>query len=84
MSKFYFTYGTEGYPFYGGWTEVEDPDDHIVCDLFRAVHPDTTPGLLNCASVYSEDEMKKTRMFTEGNFGHFAWETITVSVKSKE
>lgn len=81
MSKFYFTYGTEGYPFYGGWTEVDAPDIHIACALFRAVHPDTTQGILNCAMVYSEDEIKKTRMFTQGNFGYFAHETIKVSIE---
>ena len=25
MPNFYFTYGTEGQPFFGGWTEVDAP-----------------------------------------------------------
>ena len=45
MPKFYFTYGTEGQPFVGGWTEVEAPDGHAACAAFRACHPDKTEGL---------------------------------------
>lgn len=26
MARFYFTYGTDGQPFVGGWTEVEAPN----------------------------------------------------------
>ena len=26
MAKYIFTYGTEGHPFFGGWTEVEAQD----------------------------------------------------------
>lgn len=51
MPKFYFTYGTEGQPFVGGWTEVDAPDDHTACDVFRAYHPDKTDGLLNCSGL---------------------------------
>ena len=40
MPKFYFTYGAEGQPFVGGWTEVEAPDGHAACAAFRAYHPD--------------------------------------------
>lgn len=39
MAKFYFTYGTDGQPFFGGWTEVEAPDSHAACAAFRAYHP---------------------------------------------
>lgn len=42
MAKFYFTYGTDGQPFFGGWTEVEAPDAHAACAAFRAYHPDKT------------------------------------------
>ena len=31
MPKFYFTYGTDGQPFVGGWTEVEAPDRRAAC-----------------------------------------------------
>ena len=46
MSKFYFTYGSEGHPFVGGWTEVEAPDLGTACATFRAFHPDKTACLL--------------------------------------
>lgn len=80
MSKFYFTYGIEGQPFVGGWTEIEAPDGAIAAELFRAVHPDKTPGILNCAWVYSEEQFKQTEMADpNGNFGYFCHEKITVT-----
>ena len=79
MKKYYFTYGTEGQPYCGGWTEVEAPDFHVACAIFRAYHPDKRDGLLNCSSVYVEEEFKKTSMAgPKGNFGKFCHETITV------
>lgn len=78
MPKFYFTYGTEGHPFFGGWTEVEAPDRHMACTVFRAYHPDKTEGLLNCCSCYTEEDFKKTSMYQrpDGNFGYRCHETI--------
>ena len=29
MPKFYFTYGVEGQPFYGGWTEITAPNEEV-------------------------------------------------------
>ena len=80
MPKFYFTYGTEGHPFFGGWTEVEAPDRHMACTVFRAYHPDKTEGLLNCCSCYTEEDFKKTSMYQrpDGNFGYRCHETITL------
>ena len=52
MPKFYFTYGTGGQPFVGGWTEVEALDMPTACAVFRAYHPDKTEGLLNCSGIY--------------------------------
>lgn len=76
MSKFYFTYGTEGQPFSGGWTEVIADSREKAEAAFRIYHPDKIPGLLNCSSVYSEDVMKTTSMFAHGNFGQRCWEVI--------
>lgn len=77
--KYFFTYGTEGQPFYGGWTEVEAENGHAACAAFRAYHPDKVPGLLNCCSVYPEDEFMKTEMAgPEGNFHRFCHEVITL------
>lgn len=84
MTKFYFTYGTSGQPYFGGWTEIEAPNMEIACAAFRAVHPDKTEGLLNCSSVYSEEQFNKTQMAgSEGNFGYFCHEAISVVMTRK-
>lgn len=80
MPKFYFTYGTSGQPFVGGWTEIEAPDAHAAAALFRAYHPDKTEGLLNCSSVYTQEQFEKTEMWgPAGNFGRWCHERITVT-----
>lgn len=79
METFYFTYGTSGHPFVGGWTKIEAPNAKAACALFRIFHPDKTEGLLNCASVYSEDSFFKTVMPKVGNLGRFAHERISVT-----
>lgn len=77
--KFFFTYGTEGHPFYGGWTEVEAPDEDAACAAFRVYHPDEIDGLLNCCCVYDEAQFKRTSMCGPGgNYGHRCHETITL------
>ncbi len=79
MAKFYFTYGTSGQPFVGGWTEVEAPDITAACHAFRIFHPDKTEGILNCSSFYSEEQFKHTQMAgPEGNFHRGCHETITL------
>ena len=67
MPKFYFTYGTDGQPFVGGWTEVEAPTVKAVVIACRAFHPDKTPGLLNCSDVYPQEQFERSEMFREGN-----------------
>lgn len=78
MSKFFFTYGTGGHDFYGGWTEVEAETCSEACGAFRAYHPDVNAGVLNCCSVYYEDAFKRTKMYTDGNFGRRCHETISI------
>lgn len=79
MPIFYFTYGSEGHPYYGGWTEVEAPDSNAACAAFRAYHPDQTKGLLNCSYVYDETSFRRTVMSgPAGNFGRRCHETITL------
>ncbi len=76
MARFYFTYGTEGQPFVGGWTEVEAPNAHAAAVAFSIFHPNKIGDLLNCASVYDEEQFKRTKMYQHGNFGHRCHETI--------
>ena len=59
METFYFTYGTDkNFPFQGGWTEVHAADRNQAVALFRREHPDRSPGLVNCSSIYTEKQFK--------------------------
>lgn len=80
MERFYFTYGTDGQPFRGGWTEVIAPNRSAACAAFRAFHPDKTENLLNCSSVYDQKSFERTEMFgPSGNFGSRCHEIITLT-----
>lgn len=83
MAKFYFTYGTEGQPFYGGWSEIEAPTIGIACKVFTAYHPCRGGSdLLNCCSVYTEERFKRTSMAGPGgNFGYRCHERITCIIR---
>lgn len=77
--RFYYTYGTEGHPFYGGWSVVEAPDRDAADAAFRAYHPDKRSGLLNCCNIHTEEYFQKTAMAAEGNFGARCQEVITLN-----
>lgn len=81
METFYFTYGLEGQPFVGGWTEIVAPDEITAITVFRAFHPDKFEGFLNCASFYHEKKFVGTNMYKDGNFGARRHERITVIVE---
>lgn len=79
MGKYFFTYGTDGQPYCGGWTEITAPDKHTACAAFRTFHPDVTPGVLNCSDVYTEEAFAKSCMSgPDGNLGYRCHETITI------
>ena len=78
MARYFFTYGTDGQPFVGGWTEVDAPDIHAACAAFRAYHPDKTEGLVNCSGIYNEEQFKQTEMYQRSNFGFRCHEIITL------
>lgn len=43
-------------------------------------HPDKIEGIVNCSTIYTEEEFKKTRMAgPDGNFRRFCHEIITVT-----
>ena len=64
IKKWFFTFGTYlGFPFQRGWVEIEAPTREQAVQVFRAYWPDRTPGTVNCAFIYSEDEFKETRMY---------------------
>ncbi|MDE6260380.1 MAG: hypothetical protein K2M42_05890 [Oscillospiraceae bacterium] len=83
MPKFYFTYGQNPvFPFMDGWTEVEAPDIHAAAAIFKAAHPNRpdTPDLINCASIYSQEEFMHTEMAnSDGNFGGFCHERLSLN-----
>lgn len=70
LKSFYYTYGTYfGYPFRGGWTVVR-AENRVQADrLFRQHHKDATPGVLNCAFVYTWEEFVATGMAQNGCYG---------------
>jgi len=77
MARYYFTYGSESHPFFGGWTEVEAEDRDTACAAFRAFHPDKVPGRPDCCEVYDEARFKQTPMYGPGgNLGHRCHEVI--------
>lgn len=80
-NKYYFTYGTEGYPYYGGWTIVIADSTQQAISLFRVVHPDKEKHALNCAAIYSEETFP-IDMLKNGNFGNYAHEVIQIIVAS--
>ncbi len=81
MNNYYFTYGSEGQPFVGGWTRIIACDIHDAVDLFRKVHPDKIEGLLNCAAYYTTKGFYSTSMWLEGNLGSYEQELIVKSLE---
>lgn len=91
METFYFTYGTDkNFPFQGGWTEVHAADRNQAVALFRREHPDRTPGVVNCSSIYTEKQFqdKVLPLYKDGDtFWSVCHECITpegVSYSNKE
>lgn len=91
METFYFTYGTDkNFPFQGGWTEIHAADRNQAVALFRHEHPDRTPGLVNCSSIYTEKQFKDKvlPLYKDGDaFWSVCHERITpegVSYSNKE
>lgn len=78
MPYFIFTYGSEGHPFVGGWTQIEAEDMNQACSIFRVFHPNKNGNALNCAGVYSEDDFQQTEMCHRYNFGAGCHESIQV------
>ena len=76
MQNFYFTYGSEGYPYKGGWTKIRCESLKIAIKVFQIYHPDKEVGLLNCADYYPEEWFRKTKMFENGNLGEYCHEFI--------
>ncbi len=82
MPKFYFTYGTDGHPFYGGWTEIEAPDRQAAYAAFKVFHPAKENGCLPFCDCYTEEEFAASGMDKpEGNFGRRCHERICLTIE---
>ena len=77
IKNYYFTYSSwEGYPYNNGWTKIEAPSRKIAVEIFREIYPDKNEGLVNCASIYEEEQFQKTDMWRKGNRGAHEVEII--------
>lgn len=75
-NKYYFTYGSEGQVYKGGWTVVIAESFNKAVELFNQAHPRKS-GLVNCAGIYTETEFQQTQMFKTGkNYGMGCHEII--------
>lgn len=81
MAKFYFTYGSEGHDFKGGWTVVEAGNRYEAFDIFMAFHQRDENGNILFAGMYDEEEFAQTKMAKNGNLGAYAHESIVVNRK---
>ncbi|MFV0364134.1 MAG: hypothetical protein ACK5LL_13775 [Suipraeoptans sp.] len=67
---FYFTFGTDSnYPFSRGWVEVQAKDRKSAVEIFRSYYPDRWENIVNCADIYSSEQMHETDMLQNGNLG---------------
>lgn len=74
---YYYTFGTsKTQPFYGGWVEVDACTKELADKAFRENFPDKTPGLLNCACRYTEQEFQEAGFKEKGNMGAFCHSRI--------
>lgn len=55
--KFYFTYGSSGMAYEGGWTEVEAPSITIAWQAFTAFHR-AVNGITAFSDLYTESEFR--------------------------
>lgn len=67
MNKYYFTFGSEGHPYVGGWITIEADNMELATQIFRILYPDKNNGFLRYAFRYTEDEFKRTIMYEKGS-----------------
>ena len=87
MTTFYFTYGSEGHAYVGGWTEITVPDKdgkpdfNAAIGVFNAIHPPKGDGAaVECGGIYTEEQFKTKPMYKYGNFGHFCRERMILKI----
>lgn len=79
MHKYYFTFGSSGQIFRGGWVEIHAIDVADAQRKFIDYYGDKARaknGLLRYCDYYSEEAFKATVMYEHGNFGERCHEVI--------
>lgn len=78
MNNYYFTFGT-GQVFTGGWVRIIANSLKDAQRKFKERYKDKAyeNGLLRYCFAYMESEFYNTDMLSEGNLGHYQWDTIS-------
>lgn len=79
MRAYYFTFGSSGQIYEGGWIRILAYNLKEAQRKFKKRYGSEAVddiGLLRYAGSYTEEEFKKDDMFREGNFGAFLHETL--------
>ena len=63
MNNYYYTFGTaKHFPFSKyDFVKVTAENALAADEMFRSIYPDNTPGIINCAFVYEENEFEKIK-----------------------
>lgn len=78
-NKYYFTFGSSGQIYDGGWVEIYADSLREAQQKFIARYGDKAykhPGILNYSWGYTEEQFRKTIMFIGDNFGSKCHEVI--------
>jgi len=75
QTKYFYTFGTKGQPYRGGWVVVVADTWDEADEKFTSRFP-LEDGLIKCAFRYTEDAFLQTPMCENGNFGAFCHEVI--------
>lgn len=81
MNKYYFTFGSSGQVFEGGWVEIHADSLNEAQEKFVERYGDRAwklpwEKILNYAFHYTEEQFRETIMFTGDNFGSKCHEVI--------
>lgn len=79
MNKYYFSFGSSGQIYQGGWVEIHADNLAEAQRKFIERFGDKAykySGILNYSWDYTEEDFKKTIMFTGDNYGSRCHEVI--------
>lgn len=76
MNTYYFTFGSDGHPYVGGWVEIIAEDIDQAQEAFATRYGYNRQGFLRYCSCYTADRFMQTSMCKNGNIGAFCHEHI--------